>query len=63
MPAIVSAIFSAIYAALAKKENYAGSLTTTFPAMDVATAHNGTSVFGVTKFSSIYSMNLISNNF
>ncbi|XP_037033958.1 ammonium transporter Rh type A-like [Bradysia coprophila] len=45
MPAILSAIFSAVYAALAKEETYHNSLTTIFPAMD-ATAHNGTFVIG-----------------
>lgn len=52
MPAIISAIFSAIYAALANKENYKDSLTDIFPAMNdrnstVAMSHNGTSVIGV----------------
>lgn len=52
MPAILSAIFSAIYAALANKENYKDSLTDIFPAMNemnstMAMAHNGTSVIGV----------------
>ncbi len=53
MPAILSAIFSAIYAALANKENYKDSLTEIFPAMsDVNSTmamshHNGTAVIGV----------------
>lgn len=46
MPAILSALCSAIYAAMAGKEDYKDSLTSIFPAMDAA--HNGTaSVVGV----------------
>lgn len=33
MPAVISAIFSAIYAALAKKDDYKGTLDEIFPAM------------------------------
>lgn len=47
MPAILSAISSAIYAALAKKEDYKDSLTDIFPAMDTAVSHNATTVIGV----------------
>jgi len=49
MPAIISAIFSAIYASLANKENYKDSLTDIFPAMNDMNStmiHNGTSVIG-----------------
>lgn len=46
MPAILSAILSAIFAALATEETYKSSLTTIFPAMD-AIAHKGTTVVGV----------------
>lgn len=51
MPAVLSALFSALYAWLAKKETYHDSLTDIFPAMSdvnstIALAHNGT-VIGV----------------
>lgn len=51
MPAILSAICSAIYAVLANKQNYKDSLTDIFPAMNemnstIALSHNGTSVVG-----------------
>lgn len=55
MPAILSAIFSAIYAALADKDNYKDSLTDIFPAMNdinstmAMSHHNGTGVIGVNK--------------
>ncbi|CAD7082792.1 unnamed protein product [Hermetia illucens] len=40
MPAIISAIFSAIYACLATKENYKGTLEHIFPAMMNSTLHS-----------------------
>ena len=34
MPALLSALFSAVYAAIATEDNYKSSLTTIFPAME-----------------------------
>lgn len=42
MPAIISAIFSAIYASLATQENYQESLIDIFPAMN---AKNSSDIF------------------
>lgn len=52
MPAIISAIFSAIYASLATAENYKDSITDIFPAMNwknstFAMEHNTTIIIGV----------------
>lgn len=56
MPAILSALFSALYAALATKDSYKNSLGDVFPAMNdlnstMAMEHNGTLVLGVSIFS------------
>lgn len=55
MPAILSALFSALYAALATKDSYKNSLGDIFPAMNdlnstMALEHNGTVALGVCFF-------------
>lgn len=51
MPAILSAILSAIYASLATTENYKESMVTIFPAM--GTADYGTTGIFVKEFLSV----------
>lgn len=49
MPAVISALFSAIYAALAKKDDYKSTLEDIFPAMadpqQIAASKNATDIF------------------
>jgi ammonium transporter Rh len=44
MPAILSALFSALYASMATVDTYRGSLFSIFPAMQTIDTVNGTSL-------------------
>lgn len=51
MPAVISALFSAIYAALAKKDDYKSTLEEIFPAMTEASRANASEIIlGVSLF-------------
>lgn len=68
MPAIISAIFSAIYASLATTENYKDSITEIFPAMNwknstFAMEHNTTIIGVCIFFTSYFSIFRFSLNF